>query len=203
MFRFSVFLKDLAVIRTALMISAVLFAAGIAAGWAASGPMQQMLAKEIQGLGEVSQNLQQSDNPELSFFIFIFLNNSIKAVLVMFAGLLFGFIPFVFLIINGMVIGFLLNLMDSNGVNLSELIIKGLLPHGIIEIPVILIACAYGLALGGLVFKSLTRGGFKGSGTKTEWSQMWRRTRTASLWIVVLLLIAAVIESTITLWLMS
>lgn len=203
MFRFSVFLKDLAVIRTALMISAVLFVAGVAAGWAASGPIQQMLTKEIQQLGEVSQNLQQSSNPELSFFIFIFLNNSIKAVLVMFAGLLFGFIPFVFLAINGMVIGFLLNLMDSNGVNLSELIIKGLLPHGIIEIPVILIACAYGLALGGLVFKSLASGGFRGSGIKTEWSHMWRRTGTASLWIVVLLLIAALIESTITLWLMS
>lgn len=203
MFRFSVFLKDLAVIRTALIISAVLFAAGIVAGWEASGPIQQLLTKEIQGLGEVSQNLQQSDNPELSFFIFIFLNNSIKAVLVMFAGLLFGFIPLVFLAINGMVIGFLLNVIDSNGGNLSELIIKGLLPHGIIEIPVILIACAYGLALGGLIFKSLARGGFRGSGMKTEWSQMWRRTGTASLWIVVLLLIAAIIESTITMWLMS
>ncbi|WP_235440440.1 stage II sporulation protein M [Paenibacillus sp. DMB20] len=184
-------------------MSAVLFAVGVAAGWGASGSIQEMLVKEIQGLGQMSQDLRQSDHPEMSFFIFIFLNNSIKAILVMFAGILFGLIPLVFIAVNGMVIGFLLNVVDSNGGNLSELIIKGLLPHGIIEIPVILIACAYGLVLGGMVFKSMFPGGNRGSGIKGQWRDLWRKTGTASLWIVLLLFIAAIIESTITLWLMS
>ena len=203
MFRFSTFIKDLGTIRVALILSVVLFALGIAAGWGASGSIQEMLVKEIQGLGQMSQDLRQSDHPEMSFFIFIFLNNSIKAILVMFAGILFGLIPLVFIAVNGMVIGFLLNIVDSNGGNLSELIIKGLLPHGIIEIPVILIACAYGLALGGMVFKSMFSGGNRGSGIKGQWRDLWRKTGTASLWIVLLLFIAAIIESTITLWLMS
>lgn len=203
MFRFSTFIRDLGTIRVVLIMSFALFALGIFAGWQSSGSIQQMLVKEIEGLGRMSQNLRQSDHPEMSFFIVIFLNNSIKAILVMFAGILFGFIPLVFIAINGMVIGFLLNVVDSNGGNLSELIIKGLLPHGIIEIPVILIACAYGLALGGMVFKSLFSGGSRGSGIKVQWRDLWRKTGTASLWIVLLLFVAAIIESTITLWLMS
>ena len=203
MFRFGTFIKDLASIRVPLILSTVLFALGIAVGWVGSGPIQDILVKEIQGLGEVSQNLRQSDNPELSFFLFIFLNNSIKSILVLFSGILFGFIPLVFLAINGMVIGFLLNLVGSNGGDLGELIFKGLLPHGIIEIPVILIACAYGLALGGLVFRSLSPGVSRQSGMKLRWREFWRKSGTASLWIVLLLLVAAGIESTITLWLMS
>lgn len=203
MYRFSIFMKDLAAIKLPLMISAVLFALGIAVGWIGSGPIQDIIVKEIQGLGEMSQSLRQSDHPELSFFIFIFLNNSIKSILVLFSGILFGIIPIVFLAINGMVLGFLLSVVESSGGDLVELIFKGLLPHGIIEIPVIIIACGYGLALGGLSFKSMAFNKNRGSGIKMHWREFWRKSRTGSLWIVLLLLAAAVIESTITLWLVS
>lgn len=203
MFRFSTFIKDLRSIRFSLILSTVLFVIGIVVGWVGSGPIQDILVKEIQGLGDISQNLRQSENPELSFFTFIFLNNSIKSVLVLFSGILFGILPVVFLAINGMVIGFLLNLVESNGGDLGELIFKGLLPHGIIEIPVILIACAYGLALGGLVIRSMTSGERRGSGMSAQWKEFWRKSLTASVWIVLLLLVAAGIESTITFWLMS
>ncbi|WP_422658431.1 stage II sporulation protein M [Paenibacillus sp. EC2-1] len=203
MFRFSTFIKDLRSIRFSLILSTVLFVIGIVVGWVGSGPIQDILIKEIQGLGDIGQNLRQSDNPELSFFTFIFLNNSIKSILVLFSGILFGVLPVVFLAINGMVIGFLLNLVESNGGDLGELIFKGLLPHGIIEIPVILIACAYGLALGGLVIRSMTPGERRGSGMSAQWKEFWRKSLTASIWIVLLLLVAAGIESTITFWLMS
>lgn len=203
MFRFSTFIKDLATIRIALILSTVLFAMGIAVGWAESGTLQELIVKEIQGLGEVSQELMQSENPELSFFIFIFLNNSFKSILMLFSGIFFGIIPLMFLAINGMVIGFLLNVVQSSGGDLSEMIFKGLLPHGIIEIPMILIAAAYGLSLGGLVLKSIVPGESRGSGMKMRWREFWRKSGTASLWIVLLLFVAAVIESTITLWLMS
>ncbi|UNK17923.1 stage II sporulation protein M [Paenibacillus sp. N3/727] len=203
MFRFSTFMKDLATIRIALILSTALFALGITVGWVGSGPLQDLIVKEIQGLGEMSQELRQSENPEMSFFIFIFLNNSFKSILVLFSGIFFGIIPLVFLAVNGMVIGFLLNLVQSNGGDLGELIFKGLLPHGIIEIPMILIASAYGLVLGGLVFKSMAPGESRGSGMKRRWREFWRKSGTASLWIVLLLLVAAIIESTITLWLMS
>ena len=205
MIRFSTFIKDLTVIRGAVFISFIVFAAAIAAGWMASGPLEKMVLSQIEGLSEVSQQLNQSENRELSFFLFIFFNNSIKSIIVIFTGLLFGILPLIFLFINGMVIGFLLNVVQSNGggAALSEVVFKGLLPHGIIEIPVIIIACAYGLALGGLAFKSLKPGEHRKSGFKEQWSEMWRKIRTASVWIVILLFLAAAIESTITLWLLS
>ncbi|OOC63567.1 stage II sporulation protein M [Paenibacillus ihbetae] len=202
MLRFSNFLRDLTTIRKALILSAVLFAGGIAVGWG-SEEFEQLLLSQLQGLGEISQELQTSDNPEWSFFVFIFLNNSIKSVLVMLSGILLGVIPFIFLVVNGMVIGFLLKIVQASGESLFDLIVKGLLPHGIIEIPVIVIACGYGLAFGGLVFRSMLASGEKRRGLGPEWRAFWRKLGTASLWVVVLLLIAAIIESTITLWLMS
>lgn len=205
MLRFSIFLKDLKSIRKALLLSTVLFIAGIVAGWSSEG-FEQFLKSQLQGLGEISQQLGASDNPEWNFFVFIFLNNSIKSVLVMFSGLLLGVIPFFFLIINGMVIGFLLKVVEASGESLFDLIVKGLLPHGIIEIPVIVIACGYGLAFGGLVLRShggIFAGSERRSGIGAEWRGFWRKLGTASLWVVLLLLAAAIIESTITLWLMS
>jgi len=202
MLRFSNFLRDLTTIRKALILSAVLFAGGIAVGWG-SEEFEQLLLSQLQGLGEISQELRTSDNPEWSFFVFIFLNNSIKSVLVMLSGILLGVIPFIFLVVNGMVIGFLLKIVQASGESLFDLIVKGLLPHGIIEIPVIVIACGYGLAFGGLVFRSMLASGEKRRGLGPEWRAFWRKLGTASLWVVVLLLIAAIIESTITLWLMS
>jgi len=202
MFRFSNFLRDLTTIRKALILSAVLFAGGIAIGWG-SEEFEQLLLSQLQGLGEMSQELRMSDNPEWSFFVFIFLNNSIKSVLVMLSGILLGVIPFIFLLVNGMVIGFLLKIVQASGESLFDLIVKGLLPHGIIEIPVIVIACGYGLAFGGLVFRSMLASGEKRRGIAAEWRGFWRKLGMASLWVVVLLLVAAMIESTITLWLMS
>ncbi|MGV2806311.1 stage II sporulation protein M, partial [Clostridium perfringens] len=65
------------------------------------------------------------------------------------------------------------------------------------------IACGYGLAFGGLVLRSVTATGESRSGIGAEWRGFWRKLGTASVWVVVLLLVAAMIESTITLWLMS
>ncbi|QCT04401.1 hypothetical protein E6C60_3694 [Paenibacillus algicola] len=203
MYRFTTFLKDLGTIRGALIVSAVLFVLAVAAGWNASQEIQEILAGEIQALAETSQNLSASDNPELSFFVFIFLNNAIKSLIVMFAGLLLGIIPFVFLAMNGMVLGFLMELVRANGGDLNELIFKGLLPHGIIEIPVLIIAGAYGLMLGALVIRSILPGQEKGEALGLKWRTAWKKTGTASLWILILLFVAAIIESTITLWLMS
>ncbi|GAB6927380.1 stage II sporulation protein M [Paenibacillus sp. JCM 10914] len=202
MFRFSIFLKDLVSIRKALIISTILFAAGITAGWI-SDDFEELLIGQIQGLAEISQQLNASDNPEWSFFVFIFFNNAIKSVLVMFSGLLVGIMPIFFLIINGMVIGFLLRIVQASGESLFDVIVKGLLPHGIIEIPMIVIACGYGLALGGLVIRSIIAVLTNRSGIGEDWRSLWRKLGTASLWVVILLLIAAVIESTITMWLLS
>ncbi|MCG7386686.1 stage II sporulation protein M [Paenibacillus sp. ACRRY] len=199
MLKFSTFLRDLGSIRNALIWSVILFVAGIGAGWVSTGPLQEILLNQIGGLQEVSRQLEQSGNVQWNFFIFIFFNNAIKSVLVIYAGIFFGILPVIFLVINGMVIGFLVHITTDNGASLFDIVVKGLLPHGIIEIPVIIIACACGLKFGGLASRSLIElGSAKRHGLGKQWETFLRRTLTASCWVVILLFIAAIIESTIT-----
>lgn len=199
MLKFSTFLRDLGSIRNALIWSVILFVAGIGAGWVSTGPLQDILLNQIGGLQEVSRQLEQSGNVQWNFFIFIFFNNAIKSVLVIYAGISFGILPVIFLVINGMVIGFLVHITTDNGASLFDIVVKGLLPHGIIEIPVIIIACAFGLKFGGLASRSLIElGSAKRQGLGKQWETFLKRTITASCWVIILLFIAAIIESTIT-----
>lgn len=99
------FFHDLQMTRRLILISALLFCTSIIVGWLSTGTIQSMLAQQMEGLGEVAQRLQNSEHPQWSFFVFIFFNNAIKCVLVIFMGAVFGIVPFIFLIVNGMVLG--------------------------------------------------------------------------------------------------
>ncbi|GIP61162.1 stage II sporulation protein M [Paenibacillus woosongensis] len=193
------FIQDLAHYRKMLLVSLTLFVAGIVLGNVYSDYLGAMLKPQIHAIREVSGTLSQSSSPELSFFIFIFLNNAIKSLLVIGLGAFFGFMPVVFLVMNGMVLGYLVRETSAQGADMFELIVKGLLPHGIIEIPAILIAAAYGLQFGYLVLKSLGELGARERHERSvKWGAYFRAAGTAAFWITVALLIAAIIESTIT-----
>lgn len=203
MLSFFTFIKDLGTIRKALLLAVVLFILGGVAGWIGTGSLQELLNEQLKGLSRISGDLRESSHPQWSFFVFIFLNNSIKSVVIIYLGALFGLLPAFFLLVNGAVIGYLIHLSAIEGQDLFTLIVKGLLPHGIIEIPAIIIACAFGLKFGGKTISALLGAGNRNAGNKETWSSFMRQTITASVWIVILLLIAAVIESTITFSLLS
>ncbi|GGH71526.1 sporulation protein [Paenibacillus silvae] len=199
MLKFSAFMRDMSQIRTALIWAFLLFAVGIGAGWVSTGPLEQLMLNQIEGIRQVSQQLEQGGNVQWNFFLFIFFNNAIKSVLVIYAGIFFGILPIIFLLINGMVLGFVVHATMNNGASFFDIVIKGLLPHGIIEIPVIIIACAFGLKFGGLTISSLAQlGGEKRALIGTRWREFVKTTLTASFWVVILLFIAAIIESTLT-----
>ncbi|WP_379163775.1 stage II sporulation protein M [Paenibacillus sp. sgz5001063] len=203
MLSFPAFARDVSRIRKALLLAILLFVAGGIIGWIGTGSLQKLLSEQLEGLSKISGSLKESPHPQWSFFQFIFLNNSIKGVLIIFLGALFGILPALFLLINGGVIGYLIHLSALQGLDLFDLIVKGLLPHGIIEIPAIIIACAFGLQFGWNVISDL----FSSSATREQRSGAWpafmRQTLRASIWIVILLFVAAVIESTITFSLLS
>jgi stage II sporulation protein M len=203
MLSFNTFIKDLGTIRKALLTAALLFIAGGVIGWIGTGSLQQLLNEQLKGISEISGSLRESSNPQWSFFVFIFLNNSIKSVVIIFLGALFGILPVFFLLINGAVIGYLIHLSAIQGQDLFTLIVKGLLPHGIIEIPAIIIACAFGLQFGGKALSALFRAGKRNEREADHWRAFMRQTFTASVWIVILLFVAAIIESTITFSLLS
>lgn len=136
------------------------------------------------------------------------MNNAVKSILVMYLGALFGVLPFFFLVVNGMMIGYLLKTTAElhGGGYVMELIVKGLLPHGILEIPAIIFACAYGMRFGVLIFKavgSLVFARSKTGNVSRELESFVVRTVPVMVILTITLLIAAVIESTITLWLLQ
>ncbi|MEK5140548.1 MULTISPECIES: stage II sporulation protein M [Paenibacillus] len=198
------FFHDLHTTRRLILISAFLFCTSIMVGWLSTGTIQSMLAQQMEGLGEVAQRLQNSEHPQWSFFVFIFFNNAIKCVLVIFMGAVFGIVPFIFLIVNGMVLGFVVHLQTDMGRSMYEVVVKGLLPHGVIELPVLIIACAFGLKFGINIMSTIgTSIGLKRKVTGPVWDLFMKQTLRVSIWSVILLLIAAAIESGITYRLLS
>lgn len=86
----------------------------------------------------------------ISQFFFIFLKNSLTLFFGLVLGIIFGIYPFLVLFSNGTILGIL---AFSSSQNFSWLkFLLGILPHGIIEIPVLILAGAIGLKLGKIAF---------------------------------------------------
>lgn len=198
MFHIQTFIKDLKSLSNYILAATLIFLMGGLLGWIGTGALQELMIQQISGIKEISEQLQQGDNIQWNFFTFIFWNNATKAVLVIFAGALAGVVPIIFLLINGGVLGFLLHLSWQQNVSMYDVVVKGLLPHGIIEIPAIIIACAFGLKFGVVIIKSLGQMNRSPRTRTINLRNFMRQTGTAAVWIVILLFIAAIIESTIT-----
>ncbi|MBW7477519.1 stage II sporulation protein M [Paenibacillus oenotherae] len=187
--------------RHYIIFSAVVMLAGMVVG-ATNPALDSFVQGQLSGLRDVAETLESKDNSAVWFMVFIFFNNAIKSILVMYIGSLFGIVPIIFLAVNGMVIGYIINIAAEEG-QLFTLIVKGLLPHGILEIPAILIACAYGIRFGKMMFTGLGAMVTRRKGWGQELESFVARTLPAMVLIVVMLLIASIIESTVTVWLLQ
>ena len=190
-----------------ISFSTIIFLAGIIIG-GTNPAFRQFLDSQLAGLEELVKGVQNSANPTLTMMIVIFFNNAIKAVLVMYFGALLGIIPIVFLIVNGMVIGYImqLNAGTIGAMQTVELMVKGILPHGWIEIPAIIIACAYGIRFGVIMLKLLGSGLFarsKAAANVKSLEFFLIRSVPVTVLLVGALLLAAIIESTVTGWILG
>ena len=144
--------------------------------------MVEQLVKQTQGLNG------------LELIRFIIANNVQSAFIGALFGILFGIIPIGIIVINGYVLGFVANAsVHSEGI----LILWKLFPHGIFEIPAILISVAVGIKLGLFLFT------YKG---KNKWEEFWRwilnSVRVFIFIVIPLLVIAGIIEGTL-IWLLG
>lgn len=204
MFSIRGFVKDLRKYKKAMLLSILIFAVGLVLGAGNADTLTRMVMPDIERLGQVSRNLAQSDHPELNFFLFIFFNNAVKSIMVMMFGAIFGLLPAFFLLMNGLALGFVVTAAGGKGGNVMDLIVRGLLPHGFIEIPAILIAAGFGMQFGYLILKSLGEVGSRDASERTvDWRGFFISYGRGAFWIVGLLLIAAVIESTLTFYLVK
>ncbi len=128
-------------------------------------------------------------NNKLFLFIFIFTRNTITTTLNISLGPIFGLFPLFSLLINGYLIGgIVMEISKSYGFAYA---LKGILPHGIFEIPAYLYSSILGFRIAHIAIKN----SFKGE----EFINGYINSLYKELKIVVpLLLIAAFIEAFIT-----
>lgn len=128
-------------------------------------------------------------NP-LVIMLIIFLNNSIKCLIALSLGIGFGLIPLAFVTYNGFLIGMIVFITERTEGILC--ILAALVPHAIIELPMILLSAAIGVKLGHDLLNTL-------QGKRVDMKKEFKRGALFYIyWILPLLFIAAAVETFVT-----
>ncbi len=117
---------------------------------------------------------------------FIFFNNLQSAFFGMILGIVFGIMPLVNAVSNGVVLGYVLEKVFKFS-GFSDF--WRILPHGIFELPAIFISLGLGMRLGFFIFSKDKKRSFKSELKKAIYSFL--------LIVVPLLVIAAIVEGTL------
>lgn len=166
--------------------SALLIGTGIAFGIVSAVYAPGIVTEFRESFVEFARVFRGLPKPYLA--LAIFLNNAVKVLVVIIVGTLWGILPVVFLVANGFAIGIVLySSIQSQGAFPTLLMI---LPHGLFEIPAILLGTSAGLMLGLLVTKRLF-----GKGGRVITKEMGRALKFFLVVIIPLLLLAASIEA--------
>ncbi len=88
--------------------------------------------------------------------LIIFLNNAIKSLVFMLAGFFFGIAPILFIATNGFLLGIVLAVKEVDFGFFR--VLSFVVPHGIFEIPAVILASAQGVLLGYRFYESLFKG---------------------------------------------
>ncbi|VVB84378.1 Stage II sporulation protein M [uncultured archaeon] len=110
------------------------------------------LSENYLGIFKNSFSWIKTLNPIVIMFV-IFLNNAFKSLLALVLGVGLGIIPVLFVAGNGIVLSILADTVSKQQGTLF--VIAALLPHGIIEVPMILISAGIGLRLGDVMYLSM------------------------------------------------
>ena len=189
-------------VRPYFIFALILFFAAVVVGGTPNGATA-FLKEQIRGIQQLARETETADNPQLAFFWVIFQNNLKATVMTMYLGIAAGIFPLISMALNGMVIGFMFGAMADAGEPVLPVIVKGILPHGILELPALFLAAGFGMLLGMSVIKGMLGSLF---GKTEPWRQFKRSligSVPALIVLVVVLLLAAILESTVTYSLMS
>src|SRR5659263_172431 len=183
--------KDLEYLRSSrkyILIMTGIFVISVIAGFMT--PLKDL------GLSEDYLNMLKDtftwikDLHPIGIMFVIFLNNAFKSLLAIVLGAGFGIIPVIFVGGNGLLLGLVANQVSrEQGV---LFVLAAILPHGIMEIPMILISSGLGLRLGYLMYSSIM-----GKETDMRYDLM-QSLRIYIRIIMPLLFISAVVETFVT-----
>lgn len=170
--------------RHHLLLAALMFVVSTTAGYGYAAFNPEFSAELMGKLGSWFGALAEL-SPSL-LMLRIFAQNSVLCFAAMILGILFAIVPILFIIYNGFIIGAVIyTVSQERGV---ALVLLNILPHGIIEIPMILLSVAIGIRLGQETIKKLLgKGNIK--------KELIEGLEIYVFWVIPLLFIAAAIET--------
>ncbi len=172
-----------------LFVSVVLFGSGLLLGLTTPANAPKLITQDIAAIKEMAERLVSLPQPSVAAVIFI---KNVSAVLFSFIlSPILCLVPIVMLVVNGWLLG-LVSVMVLQEKSLGFLL-AGVLPHGILEIPAIIIGEAAAFNFGVTVMLGV----FKKDREKLLMSSLKQNLRYLVISLV-LLFLAAIVEAYIT-----
>jgi stage II sporulation protein M len=181
-----------------LIAATLVFVLGVILGYNDSGSFHALINTQLSQMKNIAEGMKQTDHQQWSWFFLILRNNLLAAFLAFVFGLFFGILPLFYLLSNGILIGYVAS--HSTKDHTLVYFLKGVIPHGIFEIPAFILACAFGIRLGFLMIEGLWS--FLDAKRRAHFSLKVRyflKQLVPVMGLVcIMLLLAAVIESMLT-----
>jgi stage II sporulation protein M len=175
-------------IRFYILLSSFVFISGTFIGYSFVSDFPEETREIVEELKEFFASGEEMT--QFQIFLFILENNVTKLLLVLLLGIFAGIIPLFASFANGMILG-IFGCIVSESLSWKFFLV-GILPHGIIEIPVLILATAIGMRIGKVALWRLFGGK---SGIKKE---LAKALKFYIMVLVPLLILAAAIEAFVT-----
>ncbi len=131
-----------------ILLLSLLFSAAFLAGTAAPAPVRQQATEAYEMVVDNYAGLSGG-----GLFFFLLVHNVMGSILILVSGVLVGILPVLSIASNGFFLGVLYTHAAEAG-SYGKAILK-VLPHGIFEIPALLVVASYGLWLGVTVLRRM------------------------------------------------
>jgi len=177
--------------RPYILLAAALFLIGWLLGALFHEALMDLVATSLQHLQEIVEKTQAKNSPLYTSGV-IFLNNLMASFAMLLYGIPFAFMTVLALLLNGLTVGVVFQMSGEHG-SMWEMIVYGLMPHGIFELPAIFIAAAFGIKFGLIWFRPLS-----GMNRVQSFKHVFREVLSVSWVIVLLLVVAGLVEGLVT-----
>ncbi len=172
-----------------ILIASCLFGIGLGFGLATPASTSGLISEDLVALEELVNLL--ATLPQFAVFVIILIKNSVALILSFVFSPVLGLMPVMALVLNGGIIGFISVLVAEQ--ESVGFVLAGLLPHGIFEIPALIIGQAAALRFGMMALLSLFQ-----KNTRRLFLPNLKQNFRYLLIALALLLPAAIIETYIT-----
>jgi stage II sporulation protein M len=180
------------IIRQKWLIRNLILATGIFVVSLVLGTLigQNMVEGFLGQFGAVLEPMTSVGKLSIVLVLIVFINNAIKTLGMVFLGILLGLPPLFIIGLNGFILGGLGSALES--AKGWTYVVASFVPHGVVEIPVILLATALGFTIGVESLKWLARRESRVKSHLSDSLKVYLR------WILPGLAVAAIIEGFVT-----